>query len=251
MEVHHHPDMHHKKKKLKEYFLEFLMLFLAVTMGFFAENIREHFSDKEKEKQYLRSFIEDLSMDERKLPILIGSIEGQQIHPADTLPYMLSHASVKKPANIIYYSLRRMIRQQGIKVYITDRTIEQAKNAGEMRLITDKQVSDSLIDYYKLVDYAAYLQEILLPIKRELALHYNPLLRGYDFAKVIDNADHVIYPKDTLYMKSANEDAIDNCLISISEVKGLSITIINLIRDIICKAGNIKKIIRDKYDLTS
>ena len=42
MEVHHHPDVHHKRKKIKEYFLEFLMIFLAVTMGFFAESFPEH-----------------------------------------------------------------------------------------------------------------------------------------------------------------------------------------------------------------
>ena len=34
MEVHHHPDV--EKKGLKEYILEGLMIFLAVTMGFFA-----------------------------------------------------------------------------------------------------------------------------------------------------------------------------------------------------------------------
>jgi hypothetical protein len=44
MEVHHHP--HVEKKSFKEYLLEGLMIFLAVTMGFFAENIREHFSEK-------------------------------------------------------------------------------------------------------------------------------------------------------------------------------------------------------------
>ena len=47
MEVHHHP--HVEKKNFKEYFLEFLMIFLAVTMGFIAENVREriteHFDD--------------------------------------------------------------------------------------------------------------------------------------------------------------------------------------------------------------
>lgn len=32
MEVHHHP--HVKEKKFKEYFLEFIMIFLAVTLGF-------------------------------------------------------------------------------------------------------------------------------------------------------------------------------------------------------------------------
>ncbi len=33
------------------------MIFLAVTLGFFAENVREYISDKEKEEQYIRSFI--------------------------------------------------------------------------------------------------------------------------------------------------------------------------------------------------
>jgi hypothetical protein len=50
MEVHHHPDLHHKPKPWKEYFLEFILIFLAVTLGFFAENIREHISDKHKQK---------------------------------------------------------------------------------------------------------------------------------------------------------------------------------------------------------
>jgi hypothetical protein len=29
MEVHHHSDLQHKKKNFKEYFLEFLMIFLS------------------------------------------------------------------------------------------------------------------------------------------------------------------------------------------------------------------------------
>src|SRR5205085_10193866 len=37
MEVHKHPHHVTHKKKWGEYLLEFLMLFLAVTMGFFAE----------------------------------------------------------------------------------------------------------------------------------------------------------------------------------------------------------------------
>lgn len=54
MEVHHHP--HVEKKGIKEYFLEFLMIFLAVTLGFFAENVREHFDEEKTTKQYLEDF---------------------------------------------------------------------------------------------------------------------------------------------------------------------------------------------------
>src|ERR1700686_4473183 len=59
MEVHHHPDLHHKKKHWKEYFLEFLMIFLAVTMGFFAESYREHLGDRAKEKEFMKSMVSD------------------------------------------------------------------------------------------------------------------------------------------------------------------------------------------------
>ena len=61
MEVHHHP--HAKKKNFKEYFFEFLMIFLAVTLGFFAENIREHFVNSEKEKNYMKGMLQDLEKD--------------------------------------------------------------------------------------------------------------------------------------------------------------------------------------------
>ncbi len=47
MEVHHaHHPTH--KKKWSEYIIEFVMLFTAVTLGFFAENIREHFIETAK-----------------------------------------------------------------------------------------------------------------------------------------------------------------------------------------------------------
>jgi len=39
MEVPHHPQI--EKKNFKEYFLEFLMISLAVTIGFFAESLRQ------------------------------------------------------------------------------------------------------------------------------------------------------------------------------------------------------------------
>lgn len=46
MEVHKHPHHVLQKKKWPEYLLEFLMIFFAVFLGFFAESIREHKSDK-------------------------------------------------------------------------------------------------------------------------------------------------------------------------------------------------------------
>ncbi|MGN6530564.1 MAG: hypothetical protein ACTHK0_02265 [Ginsengibacter sp.] len=39
------------------------MIFFAVTLGFIAENIRGHLSNKRIEPEYIRSFLEDLKQD--------------------------------------------------------------------------------------------------------------------------------------------------------------------------------------------
>jgi hypothetical protein len=48
MEVHHHPHVPTHVKPWKEYLLEGLMIFVAVTLGYGAENIREHFIETKK-----------------------------------------------------------------------------------------------------------------------------------------------------------------------------------------------------------
>jgi hypothetical protein len=59
MEVHHHS---HHPKKWKEYITEFLMLFLAVSLGFLAENLREGYVEKERSHELVSSFIKDVEL---------------------------------------------------------------------------------------------------------------------------------------------------------------------------------------------
>jgi len=62
MEV-HHPHHPTHKKKWSEYLLEFFMLFVAVTLGFFAENIREHIAENEKKKELIKSVSTEFKRD--------------------------------------------------------------------------------------------------------------------------------------------------------------------------------------------
>lgn len=48
MEVHHHPHIPTYAKPWKEYLLEGLMIFVAVTLGYGAENVREHYVETKK-----------------------------------------------------------------------------------------------------------------------------------------------------------------------------------------------------------
>ena len=65
MEVHHHPEV--GNKNFKDYLLEGLMIFLAVTMGFIAESLRENINSKDKEQEYVVSFVNNLEKDKTSL----------------------------------------------------------------------------------------------------------------------------------------------------------------------------------------
>ena len=64
MEVHHHS---HKPKNWKEHITEFVMLFAAVTLGFFAENIREHQVINHRIEQNKIAIFKDLQADSSEI----------------------------------------------------------------------------------------------------------------------------------------------------------------------------------------
>jgi hypothetical protein len=63
MEVHHHPQLDHSPKPIKEYLLEGFMIFIAVMMGFIAENIREYIDNNEQVKHLTSQLVQDLKAD--------------------------------------------------------------------------------------------------------------------------------------------------------------------------------------------
>jgi hypothetical protein len=87
MEVHHHP--HVEKKGFKEYFLEFIMIFLAVTLGFFAESYREYLNNRSKENEYMASLIEDLKTDTASLNSSIHTLIPYHLKWMDSTRYLL------------------------------------------------------------------------------------------------------------------------------------------------------------------
>jgi hypothetical protein len=147
MEVHHHPDLKHKKKYFKEYFLEFLMIFLAVTLGFIAENIREGISDRNKEKEYIESMIQDLKTDTAQSRAIMTSLR-KQIYGMDTLEMLLT-PDINKNDSAVFtcYLLHNSIHNQHAMNF-SDRTITQLFSSGNMRLINKQSISDSITDYY-------------------------------------------------------------------------------------------------------
>src|SRR4030095_1909637 len=101
MEVHHHS--HTARKKWTHYFWEFLMLFLAVSLGFYAENLREGMIHKEQVKTNMRSLLSDLRSD----VILFDSVIERNQYAytrADSLIELL-HSDISNTTEI-YFSAR-------------------------------------------------------------------------------------------------------------------------------------------------
>ena len=142
MEVHHHPDLHHKPKKWKEYFLEFLMIFLAVMLGFFAESYREHLSDRSKEKEYIKSMVEDLETDSAFLELSINKLIPYHLTWLDSTMHLLRMTDLRGKDRLVYQAF--MIGTVwSYNFHPTERTLSQLHSEG-YHLIRNKNATNSI-----------------------------------------------------------------------------------------------------------
>jgi hypothetical protein len=95
MEVHHHSDHHGGTKRFKDYFQEFLMIFLAVTMGFLAENVREYITDNNHVVELVGQLKEDLLNDTANIEKLVSSLKIQMSR-TDSLFILLTDPGKQK-----------------------------------------------------------------------------------------------------------------------------------------------------------
>jgi hypothetical protein len=52
-----------KRHSYRQYVIEFFLVFAAIVLGFFAENLREYFADQAREKEFVQSLVENLKAD--------------------------------------------------------------------------------------------------------------------------------------------------------------------------------------------
>jgi hypothetical protein len=155
MEVHHHPDIHHKKKKWKEYFLEFAMIFLAVTMGFFAEQIRERHVEKERLNNYFGSMVLDINSnidgldsairENSKMTLKYDTIVKSFLNGGDTV----NRTAFARHMGAVWY---RGFRNR-------NETFEQMKSSGSLRYIDDFKLLTAIMQYVRATNFAEYRTE--------------------------------------------------------------------------------------------
>ncbi len=251
MEVHHHPDLHHKKKNLREYFLEFLMIFLAVTMGFIAENIRERITDRNKEKEYIESLVQDLKTDTILANKTIKTITFQ-MYGMDTLEMLLTpYVNKNDSAVYICYREENCLHNQHT-INFSDRTITQLFSSGNMRLIKKQSISDRITQYYSdirdvdaqkgyYVDYFHKCLDIFQEIYEFDSYHSKINSKGEDVLPPL------VYGK--LRIATTNAEDLKKFKSTIEFTKGIISSYRTDIDSLRNEGGSLLRFLKDEYSL--
>ena len=126
------------------YLFEFLMLFLAVTLGFFVENWRDRYVENKREKEFIATLMEDLKSDTAQLTGDIVAGKNREVM-IDSLIFLLTLPNRSSYGSDIYYCARNISRP--VLFFPNDRTILQLKNSGSLRMIRKLAVSNEIMYY--------------------------------------------------------------------------------------------------------
>jgi hypothetical protein len=159
METHAHHLHKAPGKNFWHYFFEFFMLFLAVFCGFLAENQREHIVEHQREKQYMQSMVEDLIKDIQLLENELATTI-QQFNGLDSIVKIINTGNLEDEQIRKMYILQKRFLSP-LTLELVSRTEVQLKNAGGMRLIKNKVVNDSIVNYWQLKDRIIYTREAI------------------------------------------------------------------------------------------
>lgn len=246
MEVHQHTPT--PRKKWTHYFWEFFMLFLAVTLGFFVENQREHYVEHQREKQFIRSLIIDVKLDTASLHMILERRKQRKLI-LDSLSYLLNSLDKRKQTNDLYYYSRFLQRVFPISFTYNDRTIQQLKNSGGLRLIRNKTAADSIIIYDARVRDFLYLEERENNFIDNCLQISNRVFDGRVYDEMLQEDLSIIKPaSDPPLLKTATlfEDEFNS---SLHTVKSTNISIMIRIAGVLHDAESLLNTLKKEYHL--
>lgn len=191
MEVHHHPKV--EKKNFKEYFLEFIMIFLAVTMGFIAENIREHFTETKIAHQNLEAYRNDLLQHQENYKEKIADFNK-------VLPIYDSLVSIfyKKKENTELSTVSRLILTGTLNYVVTINTPTYAQliSSGSLRFLENKELKANMANYQGQINsYTNYNDRIINLINGQ-SIEIGKIVDYHDFWNKTKMGKFQIYSPD-------------------------------------------------------
>jgi hypothetical protein len=184
MEIHKHPHHVTHKKKWPEYVLEFLMLFLAVFLGFVAENIRESNVDHERETQYVQELYDEVYADSIAFDKKLNARLDKEKDCDYLYSYIRDSSLTDLPKKfypaytVVFYLINSYTFEP------KDGVLSQLKSTGSLRYFKDPELQKLFGDISVAINNVRYRNE------QEYQFFANPvkpfILEHYDFKWVDD-----------------------------------------------------------------
>ena len=225
------------------------MLFLAVTLGFFVENQREHYVEHQREKQFIQSMINDTRLDTARINRIIA-IRLTRENRLDSMSWWLNNVAREKHSSAIYFSAVTAARTLTFRFVPNDGTMQQLKNSGAFRLIRNSTVVDSIAKYdvgVRNFVRQGELEETLVDSYRSAA---SKIFDALQFDKMLDNDNNVTGNlPDNPPLLNFNEDDLHNFNYRLYSMKALNKANRRDAKLLLIQAENLLGLLEKEYHL--
>jgi len=261
MEAHHPHHVTHKKK-WTEYLLEFFMLFLAVFLGFLAENIRETKVEHQRENEYAKALYDEFYADSISFTKKINARLGKEIDCEYLNRYIKDSSLTNLPKEFYpaYTTVFYLINSFTFEP--KDGVLSQLKSSGSLRyfknvalqkLFGDISVAISNVRYRNEQEYQFFAN----PVKVFLLQHYdfnwiNNLRKNDEKSSNIDlisryRKNDTLIKADILNLPSFNRGEAANMILFYKTMVVSSRTL--QLNDYIQTNQKILQLLRENYNL--
>ena len=231
---------------IAHYFFEFFMLFLAVYLGFLAENIRERLAEKKQEKVYMLNILEDLKAD----IVLYDKYTNNNkvvFELIDTVVQLIKSPERKQHITKLAYAAR-MVLPQYKQLLLMERTYEEMKSSGNLRLINSKQVAGSISYYYYSISELKKYNDSIMTWGADYGNIMGKLFDGELLLKIIKEKKEI--PADGTALLTEDPVIINQLLTSAQYVYGALILGEKIGNERSIAAQQLIELIKKEYQLT-
>jgi hypothetical protein len=230
MEVHKHPHHVTHKKKWSEYLLEFLMLFLAVYLGFLAESYHVHVVNDEIEKRNIESYVSSIQKDSANLVTTINRNEDKikLIDSLSKIPGDFADTAFQK--QFFKYAFRLV---WFFNFYPEESAFLQMQSSGTLRLIKKQNVTDSILNYQS--------RNTLVKLGQESMTH--------TYRSAFDDVCQITDLRKVAHRLNGNSQQIQGYINYKIIEKGETQNLLRLLRQQLLAATNLIAFLKKQYDL--
>ena len=193
-----------KVNQFKDYFLQFLMLFLAIFLGAVGENYRQQYTDevveRNMEKETLEAMSNDLQTDIINLDNSIKNKTEKGIL-ANKLISLLNDSIVSINNKEIYYCARVMTTRDAFSA--SEGAVTQLQYSGGYNMITNKSIIDQINKYHYIKEKIYKLNETEEHILIQYRIAASKIFKADVFSSMLDAEKHKNYK---YYIKPLEKD---------------------------------------------